>query len=73
MLARDGKVIADDGTQVAFSRSGSQIDEHTGKPVPDAICFDYGDGDTRYVLTYSRQRTLVTQKFLDLATGVQNS
>jgi hypothetical protein len=71
MLARDGKVIADDGTKLAFSRSGSQIDEHTGKPVPDAICFDYRDGDTRYVLTYSRQKTLVTQKFLDLATGVK--
>ncbi len=71
MLARDGKVIADDGTKVAFSRSGSQIDEHTGKPIPDTICFDYCDGDTRYVLTYSRQKTLVTQKFLDLTTGVQ--
>ena len=71
MLARDGKVIADDGAKVAFSKRGGEIDEHTGKPVPDSICFDYRDGDTRYVLTYSREKTLVSQKNLDLATGLQ--
>ena len=71
MLARDGKVIADDGAKVTFSRSGSETDEHTGKPVPDAMCFDYRDGDTRYVLTYSREKTLVSQKNLDLASGLQ--
>ncbi len=71
MLARDGKVVADDGAKVTFSKRGSQIDEHTGKPVPDAISFDYRAGETRYVLTYLRERTLVSQKNLDLATGVQ--
>ncbi len=71
MLARDGKVIADDGTKLVFSRNGNQIDEHTGKPIPDSICFDYRDGERRYVLTYTRQKTIVTQKFLDLTTGVQ--
>jgi hypothetical protein len=71
MLARDGKVIADDGTKVAFSRSGSQTDEHTGKPVPDELRFEYRDGDTGYVLTFARQHTLVSQKLLDLATGLQ--
>jgi len=70
MLARDGKVIADDSTKMTFSKSGSQIDEHTGKPVPDAICFDYRDGDRRYVLTYARQKTLVSQKNLDLTSGL---
>ncbi len=29
MLARDGKVIADDSTGVAFGKSGSQTDRHT--------------------------------------------
>jgi hypothetical protein len=71
MLARDGKLIADDGPRVTFSKRGDQNDEHTGKPVPDAICFDYRDGDTRYVLTYSREKTLVSQRSLDLATGLR--
>ena len=48
MLARDGKVIADDGARVTFTTSGSEVDQHTGKPFPEAICFDYRDGDTRY-------------------------
>ena len=69
MLARDGKVIADDATKVTFSKSGSEIDDHTGKPVPDALCFEYHDGDTRYVLTYVRQKTLVSQKNLDIISG----
>jgi hypothetical protein len=71
MLARDGKVIADDGAKMTFSKRGSQTDEHTGVHVPDAISFDYLDGDTRYVLTYSREKTLVSQKNLDLATGLR--
>ena len=28
-------------------------------------------GKARYVLTYTRQKTIVTQKFLDLTSGVQ--
>ncbi len=71
MLARDGKVVADDGAKVTFSRSGSETDEHTGKPIPDAMSFEYRDGDTRYVLAFSREHTLVSQTLIDFASGVQ--
>ena len=71
MLARDGKVIADDSAKVAFGKSGSQTDEHTGKPVPDQISFDYRGGDTRYLLTYARQKTIVSQKVTDYTSGLQ--
>jgi hypothetical protein len=71
MLARDGRVIADDGAKLTFSRTGSEVDEHTGKVVPDALRFEYRDGDSRDVLTYTRERTLVSQKLVDLATGYQ--
>jgi hypothetical protein len=69
MLARDGVVIADDGAKVTSTHSGSQIDEHTGKPVPDALCLDYRDGDRRYVMTYSRQHKFVSREFLRARTG----
>jgi hypothetical protein len=69
MLARDGKVIADDPTKLTFAKSGSQIDEHTGVPFPDTICFDYQDGDTRYVVTYWSQKTMVSQMNVDLLPG----
>ncbi len=71
MLARDGTVVADDGAKVTFSKSGSEIDHHTGKPVPDTLCFEYRDGDDRYVLTYAREHTLVSQTLIDFASGVQ--
>jgi hypothetical protein len=71
MLARDGKVIADDGTKMRFSKTESKIDEHTGKPIPDTLTFDYRDGGTRYVLTYTREKTLVSQTLIDLAKGAQ--
>ena len=69
MLARDGKVVADDGAKVTFSKSGSETDHHTGKPVPDEMSFEYRDGETRYVLTYTREHTLVSQTLIDIATG----
>ena len=71
MLAREGKVIADDSARVTFSKSGGKVDEHTGKTIPDELCFEYRDGEARYVLTYSVERTLVSQRLRDLATGVQ--
>ena len=71
MLARDGKVVADDGAKVTFSRSGSETDEHTGKHIPDAVSFEYRDGDARYVLVFSREHTLVSQTLIDFASGVQ--
>ena len=73
MLARDGKPIADDGSKMTFTTHGAEIDEHTGKPMPDAICFDYQDGDTRYELTLTRQRTLVDYTWIDFAKGWQKS
>ena len=56
MLARDGKVIADDGSKMTFTTHGAEINEKTGKPEPDAVSFDYEDVDTRYELTLTRQR-----------------
>ena len=73
MLARDGKPIADDGSKMTFTTHGAQIDEHTGKPMPDAISFDYQDGDTRYELTLTRQQTLVDYTWIDFAKGLQKT
>ena len=71
MLARDGKVIAGDSTKVTFSESGTQTDEHTGRPIPDQMSFGYRDGDTRYLLAYARHKTLVSQTVADYTSGLQ--
>jgi hypothetical protein len=73
MLARDGKPVADDGSKMTFTTHGAEIDEHTGKPMPDAICFDYQDGGTRYELTLTRQKTLVDYTWIDFAKGWQKA
>ena len=56
MLARDGKVVADDAAKVTFSKSGSETDAHTGKPVPDAMCFEYRDGECSATCSPTRAR-----------------
>jgi hypothetical protein len=73
MLARDGKPIADDGSKMTFATHGAEIDEHTAKPVPDAISFDYQDDDARYELTLTRQKTLVDYTWIDFAKGWQKA
>ena len=70
MLARDGKVIADDPEKVTFSKAGSEVDEHTGKPMADQLRFEYRDEDSLDVLTFRRERTLVSERLIDAATGI---
>ena len=65
MLARDGKLIADDGGKVAFEQLGSYTDVETGKPVANVTRYTYTDGDERYVVTYTRHRDLSAVKFVD--------
>jgi len=71
MLARDGKVIADDGSKMTFAMHGAEINDVTKEPMPDSISFDYQDGDTRYELTMTRQKTLVAYTWIDFAKGWQ--
>lgn len=69
MLARDGKVIADDRTKVTFTKREVHTDGPTGKPVADVLRFDYRDGETRYVLTYSRKQTVLRYRFIEALNG----
>jgi len=62
MLARGGKIIADDDAKVAFERDRVAIDGKTGKtgkPVADLTRCTYGDGGTRYVVSCERERTIL--------------
>ena len=65
MLARDGKLIADDKSKVTFEELGRYTDTHTGKPVANVTRYTYTDGDDRYVVTYTRHSDLSTTKFTD--------
>jgi hypothetical protein len=71
MLARDGKIIADDATKVRFSSNNVYTDPRTGKPVAGVIVYDYDDGMNRYRIIFRRERDLVRARFVDKLRGFQ--
>jgi hypothetical protein len=65
MLAKDGKVIADNQDKVRFSKSGVVTDPKSGKPVAGLHSYTFRDGDTSYRLDYAREETVLWQFFAD--------
>ncbi|ODU06093.1 MAG: hydroxyneurosporene dehydrogenase [Pseudonocardia sp. SCN 72-86] len=69
MLARDGEIVADDASKVTFEATGIYTDEATGKPVGNVTRYTYRDGDDEYIVTFTRKRDLVANKFVDQMKG----
>ncbi len=69
MLARDGKLIADDGNKVTFEELGRYTDTSTGKPVGNVTRYTYTDGEERYVIAFTRHSDLAADKFIDHLQG----
>src|SRR5260370_25724903 len=67
MLAKDGKIIADDEAKVSFETDRVAIDGKTGKPVADVTRYTYQDADTCYVVTFERQKTILQAILTDRA------
>ncbi len=59
MLAKDGRIIADDDAKVSFELDRVTIDGKTGKPVADVMHYTYHDAETRYVVSFERQKTIL--------------
>jgi hypothetical protein len=59
MLAKDGKIIADDDAKVSFETDRVATDGKTGKPVADVTRYTYRDADTRYVVSFERKETIL--------------
>ncbi|MCW3090831.1 MAG: hypothetical protein JWP81_1900 [Ferruginibacter sp.] len=71
MLARDGKIVADDFTKVKFSTSDIYIDEYTKKPIANRLVYDFNDGANHYRVTFERSKDLLRQRFADNIKGVK--
>lgn len=69
LLARDGRIVADDASLVRFETDGVHADEQTGKPVAATIRYVYADGDERIVVSFTRERDLAVTKLIDDLTG----
>jgi len=72
MLAKDGKIIADDSSKVRFTAEDVHINSKTGKPVANKITYDYVDGSQHYRVTFSRERELLEARFVDMLTGMKH-
>ena len=59
MLARDGKIVADDGDKVRFEVGDVQIDAETRKPFANVTIYDYQAADQHYRLTFTREKTIL--------------
>ena len=71
MLARDGRVIADDARKVRFSMRDVAIEPDTGKPVANQVIYEYTDGAERYVLTFTREKDTLHYKFIEELHGIK--
>ena len=71
MLAKDGKVIADDTTKVRFRLSDVAMEPDTGKPVANQVSYEYTDGFERYMLTFTREKDLMHYKFIEELHGIK--
>lgn len=70
MLARDGRILADDHAHVAFTQSEIHHDEITGKPVGDLLTYEYA-GDTGYTVTWRREKTILRDRFVEDLHGLE--
>ncbi|AWS42526.1 hydroxyneurosporene dehydrogenase [Streptosporangium sp. 'caverna'] len=69
MLARDGRVVADDASRVRFEALDTYLDGKTGKPVARTTRYHYDDGDDGYVVTFTKHRDLVANTFVEQMKG----
>ncbi len=72
MLAREGRIIADDSAKVSFSAQNVYIDPHTRKPVAGRIVYEYADGGDRYRVSFTRESDLINVNFIDALHGLKS-
>jgi hypothetical protein len=67
VLARDGKIIAEDYAKVTFETDCVVIDGKTGKPVANLTRYTYRDANTCDVVSFERETTIVQAILADRA------
>jgi hypothetical protein len=73
MLARDGDLVGDDPSLLAFEALGPYTDAVTKKPVANITRYTYGTHDERYVVTFTRHRDLTRNRMIDRLSGVKRA
>lgn len=71
MLARAGKIVAEDPACVRFDASDVQIDPETRKPFANVTSYTYAKDDDRYVVAFKCKQTILTMKLIEQAKGIK--
>lgn len=69
MLAKGGKLIADDSRKVSFYLEDEHTDAKSGKPVANVVVYEYEDGPERYRVSYRRSETIVDEELIETVSG----
>jgi hypothetical protein len=75
LVTRKGQILADvltdTGEVITFNKGDVHTDPDTGKPVANTFSYEYQDGQTRYTVTFEREKDFLHIKFIDLMTGAE--
>jgi hypothetical protein len=69
MLAKGGKIIADDGRKVSFHLEDQHTDPKSGKPVANVVVYEYENDPDRYRVSYRRSETIVDEELITNVSG----
>jgi hypothetical protein len=69
MLAKAGRIIADDAHKVKFHLEDEHLDTRSGKPVANVVVYEYEDGSDRYRVSYRRSSTIVDARLIETVSG----
>ncbi|MDB5539234.1 MAG: hypothetical protein JWQ89_961 [Devosia sp.] len=72
MLAKDGRIIADDQRRVRFHLADEHLDDKSGKPVANVVVYEYQDGPERFRVSYRRAQTIVDAQLIDRVSGMKH-
>jgi hypothetical protein len=72
MLAKGGKIIADDARKVTFHLEDEHTDPQSGKPVANVVVYEYADGPERYRVSYRRSKTIADEELITQVGGLKH-
>jgi hypothetical protein len=74
LIAKDGRIVADQASKVRLVLEDVFTDSHSKKPVANRVIYAYTEDDgTGYRVIFQRSQTLLDQKFADTVTGVKHA
>jgi hypothetical protein len=70
MIAKDGRLLADDGAKLRFFPDSQFTEKETGKPVHDVLVYDYQDGGNHYRVSYRRRQSILNFPMVNDVHGI---